>query len=516
MSHYQIKSHGIKLLLSVITILLLSGCASVNQPLTSQDIHTRTQKVKMALKQLPLTEPLTLEMALARAIKYNLDVEIQRYSQLISNNDLSQVRLGLLPELSAYGTYAKRDKLNVGTDPDGDQKERNQIQASLSWNLLDFGLGYLSVQQAKNQVWIEQDNLRMVLNKMVAAVRLAYWQAQLYEKRFNQAKGLQQRFIEVENKLNQTSHLMLDDPLKILTFRKEIKILTKRLLEFEKSVKESKINLANLISLSNINFTLSPALPETLNLVFANLISSNTDSPKLDIASLEAYAQQHRYELRQNDYLQRISQLELDGAYWSLLPGLEIFNGYHYNDDDDLEHQEWNRWGSTITLDLLGYLQAPAEIEGHELNITQQQIKGLSSALMVNKQVRLAALNLPMLEKNYYMAKELASIDQEIYHLLESRQAFALLDEVEAHKAAINSLLANVDKDRSYLQAINGAHQLQQALGIEQLPLANFDLPLTELSQALKRYRYPKNIEEKLKDFKLQSDQFEDDSKPNN
>ncbi len=112
--------------------------------------------------------PLTIYEAQARAIKYNLDARIKVMEQAVSKSNLDISKLDLLPKLTASAGYSYRDNepgarsvsLDSGRESlefsKSSERVANSYGVGVSWNILDFGLGYVRAQQEADKVLITE------------------------------------------------------------------------------------------------------------------------------------------------------------------------------------------------------------------------------------------------------------------------------------------------------------------------------------------------------------------------
>ena len=87
---------------ALICLVMLSGCGSVKpEPLTQDEIAARVNndRLNMYRDQQPLSGPLTLSDAMARALKYNLDYRLKLMETALSRGLLDVSRQDMLPKL---------------------------------------------------------------------------------------------------------------------------------------------------------------------------------------------------------------------------------------------------------------------------------------------------------------------------------------------------------------------------------------------------------------------------------
>ena len=182
--HFQIAALGLALLTA-------SGCAITPEPVTPEERSALIAADRQALfrNQEPVTGPISLEEAMARAIKYNLDYRLTAMDQALQNRQLDLTRYDMLPRLvaAAGGTARSNENLSVSentrtgvksTDPSLSQdQERFTTDLTLSWNVLDFGVSYYQARQQADRALIADERRRRVVHSVIQQVRAAYWQA---------------------------------------------------------------------------------------------------------------------------------------------------------------------------------------------------------------------------------------------------------------------------------------------------------------------------------------------------
>ena len=99
------------LLTSVILTGALAACATP-EPLMEEQIDARVaaDREALAMEQEPMTGPVTLEEALARALKHNLDHRLKAMETALAQGGVDLAHWDLLPRLTANAGYTARNK----------------------------------------------------------------------------------------------------------------------------------------------------------------------------------------------------------------------------------------------------------------------------------------------------------------------------------------------------------------------------------------------------------------------
>ena len=171
----------------------LSGCASVNldgSRLQVEEVRATVLADKAALEKdvEPLAGPLTLEEAIARAVKYNAELHYKAMEQAIALGTFEVAQFDQLPKLVASAGYRERsnDLITRSTDsvtgaPSlanpyiSSSREALTGDLGFSWSLLDFGQSYYAARQNADRVLIAGERRRKAMHNLVQDVRTAYW-----------------------------------------------------------------------------------------------------------------------------------------------------------------------------------------------------------------------------------------------------------------------------------------------------------------------------------------------------
>ena len=146
----------------LICAVFLVGCASTPpKSMTARDLAPATQADAAGIRRdvEPIEAPLTLEEAMARALKYNLDRRAKLLEESLALSQLDATKFDLLPKLIAQAGYSWRnnDRISNSRDPAtgtavpnrfiSSDREHTTNELGLTWSLLDVGMSYYGSQQ---------------------------------------------------------------------------------------------------------------------------------------------------------------------------------------------------------------------------------------------------------------------------------------------------------------------------------------------------------------------------------
>ena len=252
-----------KKLLAVAICSLVTGCSLTPSPLTPQERQAQLSADQVALfqNQEPITAPISLYQAMARALKYNQDHRVKMMEHAVAEGQANFAKFDLLPELVAAAGYNSRSNFNASNSrgvPDGQQslrtstsQDRSRFMGDLNlrWNILDFGVSYFRAQQEGNKVLMTAENRRKIAHNIIKDVRTAYWSAlsaQRMTARIEPVLAEAQRALQLAK---QAEDEKLRAPLDALRYRKSLLEIVRRLEALLDQQRIAKSELAGLINL---------------------------------------------------------------------------------------------------------------------------------------------------------------------------------------------------------------------------------------------------------------------------
>ncbi len=151
--------------------LVVSGCAVTSEPIdrSVSEQRARTDLQSMYKDQEPLSGPLTLHQAMARAVKYNLEGRLKIMEEALAKRQLDLASFDMLPRMALDAGYVGRNNVNASSsqsvetgtqslEPSTSQdRDREVADLTMVWNVLDFGVSYISAKQAGDQRLIVQE-----------------------------------------------------------------------------------------------------------------------------------------------------------------------------------------------------------------------------------------------------------------------------------------------------------------------------------------------------------------------
>ncbi|WP_269631048.1 TolC family protein [Pelomonas sp. BJYL3] len=460
-------------LLAVLVTAAFAGCAIQPQALSPDERQAalKAGRTEMFQQQEPVQGPITLDEAMARAIKYNLDHRVKLMEEVVSQRQLNLSRTDLLPKLALSAGYSGRDNElasssrsvisgNQSLEPStSSDKEHRNGDLSLSWNVLDFGVSYYGAHQQADRVQVAEERRRKVLHLLMQQTRQAWWQAagaQLLEARIDPVLKLARQALDDSRQVEVEK---LRSPLEALTYQRQLLDIVRQLEAVRDELAQAKPRLASIMNLP-------PGEP------FSVAVGGALAAPKvsLPVADMEEAAMLRRPELVEAQYNERIGLLETRKALARLLPGVELSVGQHYDSNSYLSNHRWGDVGLRVSWNLFNVLNA-GTIRGvaqSQLELARQQRLALSMAVLT--QVHVARLDYLGRLKQYQLTDDLNKVEQRILQYTRNAATANSQGKMEEIRASASAMMSELRLYQTY-GALQGAYgQLVATLGLDPLP----------------------------------------------
>ena len=451
----------------------LAGCASVEpQALPAADIVAQAAADRKDAQQgvEPIRGRVSLEQAIARALKYNLERRTRMMEEALAVNQLDVSRYDMLPKLVASAGYLERSEYITTRAIDSvtglpslsnpsitSDKHHEVADLGLSWNLLDFGLSYINAQQNANRVMIASERRRKALHVLVQDVRTAFWRAAGAQKLRNDVRNAIKLAEEAMADARRAESERVRSPLDSLRYQRQV-LENVRLLEaIDHDLSTARVELAHLI---NAPLALDLTVQEPPEVLDRTLL----DTP---VAKMEQIAIENNADLREQFYGGAIAREETRKIMLKFLPNLSLNFDARHDDDQFLVHHNWNEAGAQLSFNLLNLLSLPAQKRLAEAGVALADQRRVATQMAVIAQVHVAQLQYASAWQQFIRADSIYNVDERINRIMtaaESAQTQSKLDRVSSYTTTILSLL------RRY-QALALMHsagsKLQASMGVE-------------------------------------------------
>ena len=490
--HFQIKP-----IATAFAALALSACSTIAPvPLTSQALLPANQADLSAMRKdvQPISGALTLDEALARALKYNLERRSKMMEEALALNQLDVSHFDMLPRLVAQAGYAVRNNDRISQSrntEDGalspsrfvsQDRAHEMLELGFTWNLLDYSLGYYGTRQQADRVLIASERRRKAMHVLMQDVRTAFWRAASAQKLRDDVSKTITLAEEALVDSRKAEAERVRNPIDALRYQRQL-LENLRLLEsIDQELSSAQIELATLI---NAPIGQPIAIAESdANLADASVL-------KVTVQAMEETALAQNADLREQHYNARIAREETRRTLVRLFPNVSFSYGIKYDSDTYLVNRNWNEAGLQFTFNLFNLMTGPTQIKLAEAGVALADQRRVATQLAVLSQVHLARLQLLNARNQFERADAIYATDVKISELVRNRetaQAQSKLDSVSNATAAILSLLRRY---QALAQVQAAENRLLANLGMEPKIGSTGELSLQQLTEQVKRNGNP-------------------------
>lgn len=469
-------------------VTMLSSCFLAQpEPITPAQRADRiaNDKHDMFAHQIPIGSPITLSEAMARALKYNLDLRLKTADAVLANSELNVAQMEMLPDIVASAGYVSRsNEYAVKTSPDSNvtsfsqDRHRRVFDLQMTWNILDFGVSYINAKQKVDSYFIALERHRKMQQNIIRDVRYAYYRAVSAQKLLRQIEPMMGQVEGAISKSQKLEKSQTQKPLEALQYQRSLLATLRDLTTLRRELVNAKKELAALMNLSpsqrfNVDESpnSNPALP--------------TNFPT-DIRELEYHALQYRPEIREEDYRTRITVNEVNKAKVRMLPGFELNLGYNYDSNSFLVNNAWSNFGAQLTWNLIKIFSGPANIARAKRELLVSDIRRMALSMAIMTQVDVAYLRYNQLKKDLKVVKDEMNVSKRIYTQISEGYKAQKNSELELIQSKTDKILAQLRYDLTYAEYQNSGGQLMSSVGFDVIPIVDTRNPIRHLDNKIK------------------------------
>ena len=470
---------------------LTAGCAVIPVPLTPEDLEQRVQEdlTQLTQYQEPVSRPITLYEAMARALRFNLEARVQGLKEMVAHRQLDLAHYDLLPKVVADAAYNGRSNFAGASSRSlttGNQSLESSTSAdkniftanlTLSWDLLDFGLSYVRAEQAANDVLIAEEDKRRIANRVIQDVRSAFWKAISAERVLGRLAFLDDWVTKAIQEAQVIRARALETPLTSLHYERELLQAQREIRQLYQDLSLARIQLGELMNLE-------PGEP--YELVMPKRIPP-VSKVRESLDTLESQALMNRPELRKVDYQKRINAKETKAAMLELLPNLNVYFGENYDNNSFLFNNNWLSYGAKVSWNLLNVFRHPVRLQVIEAQDEVLNAQSLALTMTIMTQVHVAVAQ-------YEAALEDVKIAQRYFHtqlkIATHVQQSWSLDRLSEHmviREKVQALVAELRYETARAKLEMAYANLLAAIGKDPFPVNVSDDEVEELANGLQQ-----------------------------
>ena len=472
---------------AVAAAVILAGCSVTPKALTPDEVRDRVKQdsVEMYRAQEPITGPVSMEEAVARALKYNLDYRLKRMESALALGLTDYASKDMLPQLVASAGYQSRNNFSGGTSiglldgvestnpTSSDERSRTLRGIEFSWNALDFGVSYYRARQQGDQFLIAEERRRKVVQNLLQDVRAAYWRALGAQRLTAQADEVLQKASLALTRSREAESQKIISPGVALAYQRALLDATTLLNQRRQDLEFAKRELAALMNVPpGVDFQVAEAQEVPLPM-----------APR-ELGKLEDMALLQRPELREEDFRKRISADEARKQILSVLPGITLSYGQQYDSNRFLFNNSWSEGGLSLAWNLMRLVSIPAmkDMQAYQAKTDEARRMALSMAILT--QTRVGVERYRMALEDFKLADQAAQVDQRLAAFTKASVSAKLDSELEAIRTQARAVLGAYQRANAYANAHIAFGRLYNSLGFD--PIAD-DFEGNDLQQLTQR-----------------------------
>lgn len=471
--------------------LALGGCSTLKpQALSAQEIRSTSANDKAQIQQdnAPLSGTLSLEEAIARAIKYNAARRVNLMEEAVATGQLDVGQYDMLPKLVASAGYQSRDKDLITRSQDSvtgapslsdpyisSARSSTTTDLAFTWSLLDFGQSYYASKQNAERVLIAQERRRKALHLLTQDVTTSFWRAASAQKLRQDVSATIKAAEEALVDSRRVEAERLRNPLDALRYQRQL-LENLRLLEaIDQELSTAKIELASLANIplgQDFSVQESSAVP-------------NTKWLDIPVERLEEQAIMGNAELRETFYNARIAREETRRTLVRMFPGLSFSYAIKGSDDSYLINRQWAESGAQISFNLLGLLSMPSQKRLAEAGVKLADQRRMATQMAVLTQLHIARLQYANSYRQFDRADAISRVDSEIALNMAKREQAQTQTKLDMVANQTSAILSQLRRYQALAQVHAAASKLQATLGIDPVTEERTQLSLPALAQSV-------------------------------
>jgi outer membrane protein TolC len=430
----------------------VGGCTSISPALTESQVAGFAAYLsdELALTPEPLVQPLTVEEAVQRAVRYNHALRIKELEAALAEAKVRAQAGAMLPSIVAESDFYRRDRLQMSrSNASSTYSTSSDLRSisrdvTLSWNILDFGLSFVRARQGWDKALQQHEDANRVRARIVEETRSTYWRAAAVAALGPALAKLDREVADAVRLSRAAARDPQIDPLVPINYQRDI-LNTQREL---KGLQTSLVGAMDQLKQS-IGLPLIDQLPLAANRRFPKLELPTTTSAD-DIA----VALRQRPEIRQHMYDLRVTADEVNSTILQMLPGVTLSRTFASDTNSHLLHSNWISWGSKIAGNLMDLARLPADLDAIDAQENFHRQSALAMAASVAMQIHIARARIALQMQAYRDAERFADVQRK---LLGQVRATVVLNKI-GRQALVREKLATLLAESRAMVAFADLH----------------------------------------------------------
>jgi outer membrane protein TolC len=466
---------GIKSSLIMAFVCVITACSVKSVPLSIDDRYAEAQADVKELFTPQKDLPLNIDYydALARSLKYNLDYRIKLVNYALQAGQLKVAEFTMFPALNVSGSLYTRDNdlSSFGTTLTGHPTDvlnstprtLRSARTALSWNILDFGLGYVRAKQQSERILIAQEEAHKQEQTLAQDVLRAYWDAYNAQQLIHETRDFQALLSKAKVKIYAAMRDKLIPQENILDYQSALLEGNRRLVQLEYKYDKAMLDLRHLMN-----------VPPDIKLVLAAppyALRHTQDLSHINFQKLDAITLVNRPELKGQDYQRRIAELGVKTVLLQALPGITFNDGWNYNSNKFLINNKWMDRSMDVAWNLLNLASLPTTYQAAQLEVKYEKLKRMALTVAVLTETRYAYWHYTTLRDEYVIVHKQVINSEALYKLNRNRQLASLASDQQVILAKLRVITTKMDEQLLLSDLSTALGELYLSIGADILPI---------------------------------------------
>ena len=457
----------------LVAVVFLSGCVASPEPLTWDEIEVAVARRDLvaAAEFEPISAPISLEDAIARSIKYDLDYRIAMAETSLGVSQYELSNVAMLPQAVATAGYTTRNTVSASSSLNlqsgvsnfsASTSQDRQLKTSdieIGWNILDFGLSYIRARQAGDKALIADELKRKVLHRLASDVRIVFARALTMQRLSKRMGRLVTRLRRALDNAKAASGSIDVSRMGALLRRRELIEMQQRALELKRDLITAKMDLAALMNVP-------PGEHYTLTEHDEPAVAAG-DIPDVQVAV--GIALRNRPEVRENLYKIRINNDEIRAAFLELLPGIKLQSSMNYDSNSFLLNNNWTGAGATVVTNLINVFAFPLKKNAIETEGEMLELRGRALALAIATQVYASYARFSEAVEEHKATSEYREVQRRVLRQMKEEAQANTVSEHALIREELNTVIAEARFDLSKAALDAAKASIATSIGLDNL-----------------------------------------------
>lgn len=424
-------------------------------------------------------EVITIQEAIDKTLNGNLQVKQSKLSESLSEENLSQSRYDLLPNLNNSNSY----NVNFGRSLDQSTYTYNNRQFSSYNGSLSTGVtlfqGFQKLNQIKQNKLLftaDKTNTEKIKNDLILQVITAYLQI-LYNKDLlkaaNQQLAVSKQQLDVQQQLLDVGNKTLAD---LSQAKSQLATSELNKTNAENTLTISYLTLAQLMEIpSSSKYEVQAPVLSSFNKPSTNynpdqvLENALTFFPDIKLAAIKSEAAKKGIDVAKGSYYPKLTfggSLSSNFASTGvrILPG-GVPDPSAYRFFDQIKDNFGQSFGFTLSVPIFNGFQARSGVRKARINYLQSQTQEQLAKNNLSKVIYQAVADLKAAESRYSSTTNAFIAQKDAFHVIEQRYAVGLVNSLDYSTSQTNMNKAEIDMIQAKYDLLFRAKVIDYYLG---------------------------------------------------